>query len=240
MMNKPKLLVLDIETSPHISYHWRTRDENIAPSQFIVPSRIISVGAKWHGERRVFYWDVFPHDDAAQRGEMLANVHELMAEADGVITFNGAKFDLPRLNGEFLRGRFAPLPPRSDIDVHLTTRKMGYASGRLEYVAPLLGCGKKLDTGGFDLWKRYMEGSDKARREMREYNIRDVKVLESLFDRVRPWIKPFPRFYDGPACPDCGGRHSEHRGYRRTRMFKIERLHCLDCGRWYDGKGRKA
>jgi uncharacterized protein YprB with RNaseH-like and TPR domain len=182
---------------------------------------------------------VWPHTSEYRRRVMLRRVHADMEQADGIITFNGARFDLPKLNGEFLRAGMEPLPPMAHIDVFLTTRKMGFASNRLEYVAPLLGCGRKMPSS-FMLWRGYVEGQDRARDKMRRYNIRDVLVLERVFARVRPFIKPFPRFHDNPACPDCGSSHVQARGHRRTAFFKIDRLHCQGCNRWYDGTRRKA
>ena len=56
-MPKPRLLLLDIETSPAIVYCWRLHDENIGIDQIISPGRTICWGAKWYGERPMYYAD---------------------------------------------------------------------------------------------------------------------------------------------------------------------------------------
>lgn len=237
-MSEPKLLTLDIETSPHEGYFWRMFDENIQLAFLKRPSRIISVGRHFLGDKHaVKYDDVWPHTSEFRRRVMLKRVYADMAKADALITFNGRKFDVPKLNGEFLLAGFKPLPPIPHIDVYLTTRKLGYASNRLEYVAPLLGCGKKMKSSS-ELWRDYVEGDYAARMKMRAYNIRDVSVLERVFTKVRAYIKPFPRLHEKAKCPDCGGDHVQSRGSRKTEAMKIERLHCQNprCGRWYDGR----
>lgn len=241
-MTEPRILTLDIETSPHEGYFWRMFDENIQLAFLKRPSRIISVGRHWLGDpvSEVRYDDVWPHTNERMRRRMLRRVYADLSKADAVITFNGAKFDLPKLTGEFLMAGMDPLPPLTSIDVYRTTRRMGFASNKLEFVAPLLGCGRKMPSSS-ELWRDYVEGDDRARDKMRRYNIRDVVVLERVFNRVRSYIRPFPRLYDPPACPDCGGTHAEKRGYRKMEVFKVERWHCLSkgCGRWYEGSRSK-
>ena len=240
-MTAPRLLTLDIETSPHEGYFWRLFDENISLTQLKRPSRILSVGRHWLGDplSEVRYDDVWPYTSDRRRNILLRRVHADMSKADGIITFNGARFDLPKLNGEFLLAGLEPLPPISHIDVFLTTRKLGYASNRLEYVAPLLGCGKKVKSS-FELWRGYVEGDEASRDKMRRYNIRDVRVLERVFNKVRPYIKPFPRLHDRPSCPSCGSSAVHRHGFRRTEFFKIERHQCQACSKWFDGVKSKA
>jgi hypothetical protein len=249
---KPKLLVLDIETSPALGYFWRMHDENISLDQMITPSRILSVGWKWRGEDRFHYRDVWPHGSVAASKAMLKDIHTALNEADGVITFNGSRFDLPKLTGEFLVAGMDPCPPVASIDVYKTTKKMGFTSNKLAHVAPLLGCGNKLDTGGFKLWREYMQGDKNARKIMKLYNWQDVEVLEKVYNRIRPYITD--HVYMGVSaepkrgtaeiltteCPTCESLDGQHRGRRRTKAFWIDRIQCLGCGRWYDGKRSKA
>lgn len=240
-MSTPKLLVLDIETSPHTAYVWKLFDENVGLNQLVEPSRLIAAGWRWLDDpaSECQYRDVWPHYSPVARRSAVRAIHAAMSKADAYITFNGTRFDLPRLNGEFLLAGLPPLPKKAHIDVYRTIRGLGLASGKLEYVAPLLGVGKKGKVD-FALWRAFMERDPTARDKMRRYNIRDVNVLARLFTKVRPYVK-IPRLHDRPACPDCGGQHAEHRGHRKTDYFLIERLHCLNprCGRWYDGDRRK-
>lgn len=241
-MTKPRILLLDIETAPALAYVWRLRDENIGLDQLIEPSRIISVGWKWLREPTYHYADVWPMPDpgTVSRSNMLYAVHGALSEADAVVTFNGAHFDLPKLTGEFAVEKFKPVPPIAHIDLYKTTRKMGFTSGKLAHVAPLLGCGNKRSTGGFRLWRNYMAGDPNARAKMRLYNERDVRVLERLYKRILPFITDHAYIGErSGTCPACGSSKVQHRGWRRTRAFRHERLHCQSCGHWSTGKRTK-
>lgn len=241
---KSRILVLDIETRPALAYIWRMYDENISLEQLVQPSEIISVGAKWYGASNVYYWDVRyskgQEINATDRLRMLRKIHLLWSKADAIVTYNGDKFDLPKLAGEFVRAGLEPPPPVASIDVRKTTSAMGFTSGKLAHVGPLLGCGDKVDTGGFKLWAEYLDGSAEAREAMKVYNIQDVELLEAVYDKVRPYIKTHPYVGDKAAqCPVCESTRIQHRGVRRTRTFRITRIHCQDCGAWSAGPKKK-
>ena|SRR3990167_1295945 len=239
-----KILVLDIETRPALAYVWRLFDENVSLEQLVYPSETISVGAKWYGTPKMFYSDVRyrrglevnPND----RVRMLAMAHDLWSRADAIVTFNGDKFDLQKLMGEFVRAGLEPPPPVASIDVRKTTSAMGFTSGRLAHVGPLLGCGDKIDTGGFKLWAEYLAGSAEARAAMKKYNLQDVNLLENVYTKVRPYIKTHPYVGDkAEQCPVCNSTNIQQRGVRRTRTFRIIRIHCQDCGAWTSGSRKK-
>lgn len=237
-----KILVLDIETKPATAYVWRLFDETVGLEQLIAPSQIIAVGAKWYGRPTMYYKDVWKKGRGkdGSRGGMLCMAHDLMSQADAIVTFNGDKFDIPKLVGEFAEVGLPPLPPIASIDVRKTTSKMGYTSGKLAHVAPLLGCGSKRENSGFRLWREYLEGDPAARKEMRLYNLQDVRVLEDVYTKVRPFIKTHPYLAgDRGLCPHCGSSKVHRKGVRRTKSFWIDRLHCQNCGAWSDGSRRK-
>jgi DNA polymerase elongation subunit (family B) len=240
-----KILVLDIETRPALAYVWRLYDENIGLEQLLEPSEMISFSAKWHGKPKMFYkavryskgYEINGYD----RPEMLELMSRLWGEADALVTFNGDKFDLPKLRGEFVKHGLRPPPPVASIDVRKTTSAMGFTSGKLAHVAPLLGVGEKQDTNGFVLWRDYLEGKPKARRDMKEYNLKDVLLLEGVYDKVKSYITTHP--YIGSKaeqCPVCESTKVQSRGVRRTRTFWITRIHCQDCGAWSNGPKRKV
>lgn len=239
-MSQPNVLILDIETRPALAYVWKLFDENIGLDQLVEPSSVLSVGWKWLGKDDFEYADVWPVRNKAKRRKMLKRVRDAMAKSDAVVTFNGARFDLPKLVGEFCLHGMKPLGQITSIDVCKTTKKMGYTSGKLAHLLQLLGLGAKGDTGGFKLWREYMDGDPKARASMRTYNEGDVRGLERLYKRVRPFITDHPYLGDfAGQCPNCGSDHVTHRGYRRTRASKIERMECQECGAWCSGKRTK-
>jgi hypothetical protein len=230
----PKILLLDIETAPATAYVWKLFDENVGLDQLITPGRIICWAAKWYKGA------MHCADERGNRNAMLKALHALMSEADAVVTYNGDRFDIPKVNGEFLAAGLPPVQPTPSIDLYRTTKQLGYQSGKLQFVSGHLGIGKKVETGGFKLWADVLAGDEKAWARMLRYNKHDVILLEKLYTVVRPYVKTHPALYVGHgACPSCGGKKLHRRGERMTRTFAIERLHCQDCGSWSSGKRRR-
>lgn len=232
-----KILILDIETKPAQAYIWRAYGEqNIGVEQIIDPGSIICVGLKWLGEKEVYLYSDWDHGHEL----MLTHVHQAMMEADAVLTYNGDKFDLPKLQGEFLLNGFDPLPPMTSIDAVKTVRKFGFFVNRLAFIGPFLGVGAKIKHEGFELWVKVMSGDVAAQNKMAKYCKQDVVLLEKLYNKIKPFIKNHPFLGDRGACGACDGKILHKRGYRRTKAFKIERLQCQECGAWQDGKREKV
>lgn len=234
-MNR-KILVLDVETKPTLAYVWRAWDENVAPDQVVEHGGIICWAAKWVGKKEMF----FAADWVVGRRQMLQELADMLAEADAVITFNGDKFDLPKIIGEMLLEGMDPPAPPTSIDVIKTIKKMGFLMNRLAYVGPLLGVGDKIKHEGFNLWRRVMAGDAAAQGKMRRYNIQDVKLLEQLYKRILPFIRNHPHLgQDKHECGSCGSNNTQNRGFRRTKFFRIQRIQCNDCGSWSEGARQK-
>lgn len=221
-----------------MSYHWRMFDENIGLDQLITPSQIICFAAQWHGHKKVTFKAVW----AGGRKAMLTKLRGMLEAADAVITFNGDRFDLPRINGELVEHRLPPLPKLTSIDLYRHVKKLGFASGKLAYVTPFLKIGEKVKHEGFALWRAVMEGNKGARLRMKKYNIVDTTLLGGLYEALKPYMTNHPVLRDTKGlddCRACGSLKLQHRGYRRTKAFRIERQHCQDCGSWQDGKRTK-
>lgn len=233
-----KILVLDIETRPAQAYIWQAYGEqNIGVEQIIDAGSIICVGFKWLGERETFLYSDWEHGHE----EMLKQVWLAMNAADAILTYNGDKFDLPKLQGEFLRAGFGPPAPVTSIDVVKVVRKLGYFVNRLAFIGPFLGVGAKIKHEGFELWVKVMSGNGPAQRRMARYCKQDVKLLERLYLKVRPFVKNHPHLgNEARECGACGSNHVQSRGYRRTKYFKVQRLQCQSCGGWQDGKREKV
>lgn len=233
-----KILLLDIETRPAKAYIWRAYGEqNVGVDQVIDAGGTICIGAKWLGEKECFLYSDWEHGHV----EMLIAIHEMLSVADAVVTYNGDSFDLPKLQGEFLLNGLGPTPPCTSIDVLKAVRKFGFFINKLSFIGPLLSQGSKVATGGFALWTGVMNGDAKSEKLMAKYCIQDVKLLEKLYLRVRPFIKNHPHLGKVGAhqCGACGSSKVHSRGSRRTKAFKIQRLQCQDCASWQDGTRKK-
>lgn len=89
-----------------------------------------------------------------------------------------------------------------------------------------------------------MNNEEAAWKEMEEYNVHDVVILEKVYLKLLPWIPNHPNhgLYKDVAdvCPNCGGNHLERRGYAYTGAGKYQRFQCKGCGTWSRSKNTVA
>jgi hypothetical protein len=233
-VNKPKIMTLDIETTPGTGYVWNLYDSFMPLERMITPGGPVCASWKWLGEKEMHFAAEWLDKD------WLSIMHEAMSKADAIVTYNGDKFDLQKLEGVFILNGLKPLPPLTSIDLYKKVKTLGYISGKLEYVSVALKIGKKVKHEGFGLWKAVMSGDVKAELRMEKYNKQDVRLTERLYKILRPYMRNHPHVHGkGESCPNCGSESVQHRGYRYTRTFKIERVACNDCGAWHSGKRSK-
>lgn len=229
-----KILALDIETSPAVVYTWGLWDQNVGLNQIIQQPRMLCFAAKWIGRKGITFRSEYHHSTE----EMLATIHKLMDEADVLLHYNGARFDIPHLHREFLQANLPPPSPSADIDLLKVVRKnFRFISNKLQNVVTELDLDSKVEHSGFKLWRKCLEGDRSAWSTMRAYNRKDVDLLETLYDELLPWIHNHPnrRLFDRDAgCPKCGGPESELwvRGYRTTAVSRYVRLQCQLCKGW--------
>lgn len=231
-----KILCIDIEWSPATAYVWRMFDENISPDQLIDPGGLLCFSWNWVGSKVFGFMSEW--DDGKQA---MANIlRNLLDEADAVVTYNGDRYDLPKIRGHLMLEGELPFAPPTSIDLIKTVKKFGFVMNRLAYIAPLLGVGNKMKHEGFQLWRSVLAGDEKAQGRMKKYCIQDVRVTASLYQSIKPFILDHPHLGDEKgACGSCGSDHVQMRGFRRTKYFKVQRLQCTECGAWSTGARSK-
>lgn len=239
-MHKPNILVLDIETAPAQAYVWGLFDQNIGLNQIIKPSRVIMCGMKWVGQKGVACYDEYQDGEA-----MWAAIHEALSSADAVVTYNGNRFDIPKLRGHLVEKGFDPLPPITSIDLLKSVKRLGFISNKLDWAAGYLGIGHKIAHEGFPLWVKWENKDEKGVAKMRRYCKGDVLLTEQLYKKLLPHIHNHPYLGEGTVhteheCPHCGQTNRfQRRGFYRTRTTRTQRLQCLECGGWSKGKQEK-
>ena len=239
-MEKPNVLVLDIETAPAQAFVWGLFDQNIGLNQIIKPSRVIMCGMKFLGDKAPVVYDEYAHPEG-----MWEHIYDNLRSADAVVTYNGNRFDLTKLRGELILREFDPLPPITSIDLLKTVKRMGIQSNKLDFVSGWLGIGQKIKHEGFDLWKAWEARDEKACNRMRKYCKGDVLLTEKLYHRLAPHIHNHPYLGEGVrgavhTCPHCNQTNRfQRRGYYRTRTTRTQRLQCLECGGWSKGQQEK-
>jgi predicted RNA-binding Zn-ribbon protein involved in translation (DUF1610 family) len=231
-MVKPRILIIDCETSPNLADVWGIWQQNIGLSQIRSVTSVISFAAKWHEEKPIMFHSDF-HDGHKQ---MVKAAHRLIDEADILVTYNGDNFDAKQFNREFILAGLTPPSPVRSVDLLKTVRRQfKFTSNKLDHVASQLGLGNKTSHSGHELWVRCLEGDEKAWNLMRRYNKQDVALTEKLYDKLGPWIKDHPS-QSLFTCPRCGSSRVQRRGIATTLTAVYQRYQCRDCGSWSKGK----
>jgi hypothetical protein len=232
-MSKPRILILDVETSPARSYHWRCYRENIGVEQIIEPSRVISAAWKWYGESTVHFVSEF-HDGHA---DMANKLWDVMDKADVLVGYNSAAFDRKMMNSMFLAAGMNPPSPSADEDLLRTVRRnFKEMSNKLTYITRKLDIGSKVKHHGFELWRDCMAGDKKAWALMKRYNKHDVKLTAELFELLRPWSTLQVNFglytedaEDGVVCPKCGSLDLTQVNDYHTKTQTYDQFQCNEC-----------
>ncbi len=228
-----KILFFDLETTPINAHTWGLWEQNIGLNQIVASTEVMCFGARWYGEKNVIFRSV--HHDGRQ--EMLKELHRLMDEADVLVGWNSASFDSKHVKREFLEAGMLPPSPYKELDLmRVVKSQFRFPSNKLEYVATTLGVGSKVKHSGFDLWLGCMARDEKSWKKMKTYQIQDVNLLISLYERLKPWIPNHPSVPlhkgDSTGCSVCGSKNLQKRGYSYTSTAKYQRYQCQDCGKW--------
>lgn len=232
-----RILLLDIETAPNLAYVWGIFKENIPIQRIVASGYVLCWAAKWYGEEKIHFESVRNKTSKS----MLINIHKMLSQADVVIHYNGKAFDIPTLNKEFVTHGFKPPSPYKQIDLlQIVRATFRFPSNKLDYVSQALGLGEKVRHPGFEMWVQCMAKDKQAWAEMEKYNRQDVALLESLYDRLKPWIRTHPNhgaYSDVTCCPKCGSEDFMRNGNAYTATGKYQRFQCLNkaCGGWFRG-----
>jgi len=194
-LDAPKVLLFDIETSRTETTVWRMGEQRVGWKQITKPEFIISWSAKWLFNPESMAGVVTPKE-AKKRDckRIIKDIHSLLDKADCVITHNGDRFDIKKLNWYFIKFGLRPNNRYKSIDTLKEYRKVSAPpSVALDYLAQELGYDGKHDTD-MSLWERCEAGDQEALNQMSDYNTNDVFITENIYLRVRGWMKTHPNF----------------------------------------------
>lgn len=117
------------------------------------------------------------------RGKNLSEFPREIGRFMSIVTYNGARFDIP-----FIKSAFPDLNLHQlHIDIMYPLRRLGYRGG-LKVIEKEVGIDRSEDTeglSGYDaviLWKKHMRGDENALAVLEEYNMEDTKNLKVLSD----------------------------------------------------------
>lgn len=234
----PKILILDIETIYMEVDVWGLQYNNyISPVNIEKDWSIICWSAKWLFSPEVFGERVTPEEvQLRQDASIMDGLWNLLDKADIVITQNGEKFDIPKMNTRFLFNGYPPPMYYKQIDLKKVMKKnFAFSSNKLDYVSEYLGFEGKDDMVYQD-WKNCLipELAEKALAKMLAYNKTDILRTEEVYVALRPWITGHPNMNlysigKTSVCPNCGGSVTWGGKYATAKgLYKAFR--CMRCG----------
>jgi predicted RNA-binding Zn-ribbon protein involved in translation (DUF1610 family) len=246
-VSKPNIILFDIETIPDQEKAlevWCQLSNYYGQTMKATITTIICVGWKKLGDKKthcVSAWD-FPNweKNINDDKEVCKKIHEILKDADAVVTHNGRRFDWKHLQTRFLVNGLPPLPNIPHIDTCLIARKNLLSfNNRLGYLGKWLAGDTKLENGGWELWVKVSKRIKYAQKLMVKYCKQDVDLLEKVFEKLRPFIKNLPNQNidrdqklvneDTFVCPTCGSGDLVRNGWAYTKTTKYQRTFCKSC-----------
>lgn len=233
---KPKILFYDIETTLAKSYHFGQWKQNLSVKQQVQEGHLLSHAWAWGDEPVVgsilTREEVLDHDPE----RLVLEAWSLLDNADIVVAHYGKKFDIPKLNGYFLKYGLNPPTPYKVIDTkEISSKKFLLPFNSLEYLAKALGVQQKIDNSGIQLWIDCDNGKQEALDEMLAYNIGDIEALRDVYYRLITWDNNgvnMALYNDhGAACTHCGSDDvvSIEGKYAYTVVRKYALYRCNSC-----------
>lgn len=242
-----KLIVLDIETTPHLAYTFGLRKTTIPMENVLKESSILSFAWKVYGAPEVFY-EAVPIDaeDKWDDGDLCQKLHRLLTKVTGVIGHNITAFDIPLISRRFFHHNLGPVPKLHLLDTLTMAKDTGRGlSNKLAYLTRGQEGLEKSSHGkfpGMSLWMQYLAGNPEAYQEMEDYNVMDIRSNEVLFDRLRPYSNVYipgqreaAERNGAPTC-FCGSSDLQSRGFYTSRSGKYRRYRCNQCGKWLSSR----
>ena len=233
-MKKPRILIMDIESSLAQFAGFGPIQPYIQNKNMIKDFNILTIAWHWLGE------DVI-HVDSVSKSRMwddktlLKRVRKVIESADVVVGHNWDRFDKKKIQGRSMSNGLEPIifPPSVDT-LKVAKKAFALTYNKLDYIAELLGVSRKMETSP-GLWMRILKGDSSALAEMKKYNIQDVEVQAEVYMALLPFIENHPNMNvilgsDTILCKNCGSNHLHKHGDYRNNTSTYQRYKCQDCG----------
>lgn len=241
MQRSPKVILFDIENCPNLGYTWGKYEQNVIA--FTKNWYMLSFSYKILGQKKIhtFALPDFPGYKKNKEADfnLVRKLWEVLNDADLVVAHNGNNFDIKKANARFLYHGLPPPSPFKQVDTLLWARRyFQFESNKLDDLGMYFKVGHKLPHTGFHLWRGCMEGDMRSWALMKRYNAQDVRLLEKVYLRMRPWANhPNLRIFDRKeGCPSCGSLRLQSRGVHHLKNHDAQRVVCVECGKWFTGK----
>ncbi len=241
-------LYWDLETSLMQGYFFDIWQVNIPISRVTKHSHLLSNSWAFNDDKpqgmRLTPEQVRTGDDY----DIVVNTIEAINKADVIVTFNGKKFDVKKLNTRALYWGLPPIAYPKHIDLMQDAKRLfKFPSNSMQNISLYLGEEGKIATGGSRLWERCAEWEDyetcdNALKEMLEYGLQDIDATRDLHRRFLGWSKNTPNIGVisksineeelGLKCVHCGSNNvtmMDKVGYTAMSSFDLYRCGESSC-----------
>lgn len=233
---KPVVAFYDLECAPSIAVAFGRFKQNIGVDNVVSEGGwLISAVVKIGNDVTKL---VLTPEEAIRKDDsrIVANLWEIFEGVDIAVAQNGDRFDWPLLKTRCIKNGLPPMKTVKHVDTLKIAKQLKFNSNRLDSLGKELGIGRKVKHEGIDLWIRCMTGDPTALQEMLDYNVGDVGLLETVYNRIRAFDSKHPNvshFYEGDEtrCPVCGSTNVEETGNKvYTPVSEFAEMKCGDCG----------
>jgi transposase len=237
-LRKPKIAVVDTETSAAVVYTFGRFDVTISQNAVAEEGgKILCACWKWLHKTEVEGAYMQPHEIRKGNDKrVLKALRKVYLKADAVVMHNGRKFDDKVIMTRSIANGLGPNPNVKVIDTLVMAKsKLRLPSNSLDSIGAYFGLGRKIDTGGIDLWVRVQKGCPVAMQEMFTYCKQDVLLLESVFLLLQalgiPGYNAAHYFDDDKVrCRVCGSEEIEYTGRSTfTTVGEFKEVQCKHC-----------
>lgn len=238
LSKKPRILFYDIETSLAKSYHFQQWQVDLGVKQQIQEGHLLSHAWAWNDGDIV--GSVLTPKEVLDRDpeRLVLEAWSLLDNADVVVAHYGKRFDIPTLNGYFLKYGLPKPSPYKVIDTkQISSKNFKLPFNSLEYLAKALGVSLKIQNEGIQLWIDCDLGKQEALDTMLDYNIGDIASLRDIYNKLIGWdnngvnMSLYDDTHDA-LCPHCASDNikSLEGKYTYTTARKYSLYRCQDCG----------
>lgn len=230
---------------------FKRREVRVVPGDVKEDWFVICWSACWMFQE-TFGASVTPKEARARDDKrILKQLLNLLKVADFVVTYNGNRFDIPKIMWRLMYHHLLPVPHFASIDVMAHLKGVSLPTSlSLDFIAKQLGYGGKVENPP-DLWPDAEAGKKAALDHMLIYNNGDVDKTHDVYLHTRPYWKNHPNFAqfldiyrpidetldvgkDNHRCPRClNGVISKHKFSKKRQtpagyFYKV--ANCPNCG----------
>jgi hypothetical protein len=231
LYNGAKILLFDIETKPVKFWGWGVGKQYVTHDRIVAGEKfdIICIAYKWLGQGPVKVLDWGLKEQCSKK--MIDLFTKEVEQADLVVGHNGDKFDIRQINTQRMMHNQPPIAwPTAEDTLKQLRAKFYFPSFKLDYITKtLFGVGKS--SMCMEDWIAIVDRKcAKSLKKMKDYNVKDVLLLEKTFVKIAPYVKPkINKTYGSVACVRCGDSDVKKNGHRYTLTGKKQVLRCLSC-----------